>query len=129
MTELDPEPWTNQVPWFLAQLNSPQPMNYGFVLDAAQGTRTHARLTAPDGSWCTVALDTGVVRQAGPRRLWDAVEAAHAQWIAADRPEWNRLGLTVRRDRQWVWVDDPTSPITWSVPGVEGGWAASTQGR
>ncbi|MFI9379651.1 methyltransferase domain-containing protein [Kutzneria sp. NPDC052558] len=131
VTELGAQPWTKKVPWFLAQLASAQPMTFGYVLDATGGAPSHARLTAPDGSWCTVALDAvegaHVVRQAGPLRLWDAVEAGYSQWAAFDRPAWDRLGLTVRRDRQWVWVDDPANPI---VRGdVEGERAASTVRR
>ena len=137
VTELDPEPWTNQVPWFLAQLTSSQPMSHGYVLDAVRGVPTHARLTALDGSWCTVSLrlegHTHVVRQAGPLRLWDLVKAAHEQWIALDRPQWTRLGLTVERDRQWIWVDAPENAVARlghaADPDVEVGSPASTPRR
>lgn len=54
-------------------------------------------------SWATVdydghQTDTFRVSQHGPRRLWDAVEAAHRSWEAAGRPSVARYGLTVMPD-------------------------------
>jgi protein-L-isoaspartate(D-aspartate) O-methyltransferase len=51
------------------------------------------------------------VRQLGPRRLWDEVEAAHARWDELGRPVRSRYGLTVTADRQLVWLDDPTNMV------------------
>lgn len=47
------------------------------------------------------------VRQYGPRRLWDEVEAAHTWWVDAGRPDHTRFGLTVTPDDQWTWLDTP----------------------
>lgn len=53
----------------------------------------------------------GAVRQAGPTRLWDAIEDAFAAWESADRPRWQRLGLTVTPDVQSVWLDEPANAL------------------
>jgi hypothetical protein len=47
------------------------------------------------------------VRQAGPRRLWDVVEAAHALYADHGRPRRERFGLTVTPEGQRVWLDAP----------------------
>lgn len=49
--------------------------------------------------------DRHEVRQRGPRRLWDEVEAAYVWWCAAGRPEHTRFALTVTRTGQVVWLD------------------------
>jgi len=61
-----------------------------------------------DGSWARV--EQGTVRQAGPVRLWDAVEAAHDCYTAHSRPGRRRFGLTVGPDQQRVWLDTPNGP-------------------
>lgn len=62
------------------------------------------------GSWASVhvephMLDEVPVRQHGPRRLWDEVEMAHGWWVQHGKPDHTRFGVTVRPDRQWVWLD------------------------
>lgn len=63
------------------------------------------------GSWARVEVEpdreVDYVYQGGPRKLWDEVEAAHAWWVDAGRPEDNRFGLTVTPDEQWTWLDTP----------------------
>ncbi|MCG6499654.1 methyltransferase domain-containing protein [Kitasatospora sp. A2-31] len=60
-------------------------------------------------SWAAVDRDDAgsTVRQHGPRRLWDEVEAAHRWWEEHGRPGPERFGLTVTRRRQWTWLDHP----------------------
>ncbi|MET9180561.1 methyltransferase domain-containing protein [Kitasatospora aureofaciens] len=62
-------------------------------------------------SWATVDSVPGEsrfeVRQSGPRRLWDEMEAAHNRWTAAGRPGYDRYGLTVTPGGQTAWLDDP----------------------
>jgi protein-L-isoaspartate(D-aspartate) O-methyltransferase len=62
-------------------------------------------------SWASVEVATGVVRQLGPRRLWDEVEAAYRWWEQAGRPDLTRFGITVMPDRQWVWLDKADNPV------------------
>ncbi|MEV5597867.1 methyltransferase domain-containing protein [Streptomyces sp. NPDC052496] len=74
----------------------------------------HTRLWLADDaatSWAAVDYDgrqtaTYHVRQHGPRRLWDEIEAAHRQWIHAGEPEIARHGLTVTTEGQRLHIDD-----------------------
>lgn len=71
----------------------------------------------PRGDAAERAIDLGVrqVREAGPTRLWRAVENAHGLWHELGEPGWERFGLTVTRDRQWVWLDSHDSDHTWPL--------------
>ncbi|RDG35281.1 methyltransferase domain-containing protein [Streptomyces corynorhini] len=42
---------------------------------------------------------------------------ALALWERERRPDRERFGVTVVGDRQWAWLDDPTGPYTWPLPG------------
>ncbi|MGI8313298.1 methyltransferase domain-containing protein [Saccharopolyspora hattusasensis] len=70
-------------------------------------------------SWAQLAahMDSGEpyeVRQHGPRRLWDEVEAALTWWHDHDQPGMDRFGITTCRSdgRQWLWLDDPDHLIS-----------------
>jgi hypothetical protein len=76
------------------------------IYDVPSDSAAIAQVTAEH-----LAAGTFVVRQHGPRRLWDEAEAAHAWWIARNRPASTRFGLTVTRDRQAVWLDRPTNTV------------------
>jgi hypothetical protein len=53
------------------------------------------------------------VLQAGPRRLWDEIEAVHHKWEVHDRPAHDRFGLTVGGGATPVlWLDSPD--VSWS---------------
>ncbi|MGH3931961.1 MAG: methyltransferase domain-containing protein [Pseudonocardiaceae bacterium] len=76
-------------------------------------------LASPDGScWAVVHHtpdDNGhPTRQAGPRRLWDELEQLYQQWTALGRPVYHRFGLTLDRNSQTLWLDDPDSGHTWN---------------
>ncbi|MGH3874599.1 MAG: methyltransferase domain-containing protein [Pseudonocardiaceae bacterium] len=80
-------------------------------------------LTAGDGSWATATLATAVdgthtVTQAGPRRLWDSVEAAVTTWNYANKPDIAAFGVTANSDSvdQRVWLGDPESAYSWPLP-------------
>ncbi|QLE76075.1 methyltransferase domain-containing protein [Streptomyces rectiverticillatus] len=65
-----------------------------------------------DTSWAVAVFREGCeeakVHQAGPRRLWDEVEAAHEWWRAEGRPGFGRFGLTVvEGGRTAIWLDEP----------------------
>ncbi|MEV2274491.1 methyltransferase domain-containing protein [Nocardiopsis sp. NPDC049922] len=67
------------------------------------------------GAWASVDYVPEVgeyeVEQAGPRDLWEEVEAAVVWWERAGRPERERFGLTVSRDGQHVWLDRPENGV------------------
>lgn len=76
---------------------------------------------APGGaSWACLSLDTAgdpaaiPVRQNGPRRLWDEVEAAYTWWVRRGRPEPTRFGVTVTVTprEQWAWLDRPDNRLS-----------------
>jgi protein-L-isoaspartate O-methyltransferase len=63
-------------------------------------------LDSTGGSWALVRYDGSrgprQIRQHGPRRLWDEVEAAFRCWAAAGKPPLNRSQITITPDRQTV---------------------------
>lgn len=65
----------------------------------------------PDGSWAECDYEPGrdgfEVTQCGARRLWDEVSAAYLRWVSLGRPVLDRFGLTVTREGQHVWLDNP----------------------
>jgi protein-L-isoaspartate(D-aspartate) O-methyltransferase len=80
-------------------------------------------LTGTDGSWATVSLtprtdETHAVMQAGPRRIWDSVEAATAAWQRSGQPEINTFRVTASTDiaDQQIWLDDPPTDFSWPLP-------------
>ena len=63
-------------------------------------------------SWATAdysrTAHTFEVRQSGPRRLWDEVEAAYRWWETNSRPGLERLGMTIGPEGQHhAWLDAP----------------------
>lgn len=68
-------------------------------------------LHAADGSRSEVSPD-GEVSWSGPHDLWRIMETRYDTWHALGSPGWDRFGLTVTADRQWVWLDDPAGAHT-----------------
>lgn len=91
----------------VAALRLPQVTTIWFIPD----TGPELWLLAGDGSWACLQEATRVVRQHGPRRLWDEVEALHRQWVALGSPVRDRFGLTATAERQWLWLDTPDRPV------------------
>jgi protein-L-isoaspartate(D-aspartate) O-methyltransferase len=112
-------PSEQRVPWFLAHFDMPPGVTFGHRLDPATRRPTAGTVTAPDGSRVEINVTThdGVrdVRETGPTLMWDAIDTAYETWHAADQPDWPRLGLTVTRDAQTVWLDDPDSDRRWTL--------------
>jgi len=69
-------------------------------------------LVADDGSWA--CQEGPYVRQGGPRRLWDQLEALHGEWSARGRPAREEIGLTVTAAGEHrIWS---TGAGDWPVP-------------
>jgi hypothetical protein len=52
--------------------------------------------------------------QAGPRRLWDEIEALHRVWLAHDRPRADRFGITVGGgSTRCLWLDHADDGHAW----------------
>jgi protein-L-isoaspartate(D-aspartate) O-methyltransferase len=66
-------------------------------------------------SWAKVvarASEPALAYQAGPRRLLEEVRAAERWWHGLDRPSLYDFGITVERDRQFVWCrDEANGPL------------------
>jgi methyltransferase of ATP-grasp peptide maturase system len=114
-----PRPWENLVFWFFANIHSDlHIVQHGQGMDPATKQPGDAFLVDQCGAWCEISAhpnDRGQRRvwQAGPRRLWDDIEAAYHDWEHLDRPGWERFGLTVTEKDHTVWLDDPDSPHRW----------------
>ncbi|MFF0227873.1 protein-L-isoaspartate(D-aspartate) O-methyltransferase [Streptomyces sp. NPDC004629] len=76
---------------------------------AEDGSVTAVELWGADGAWARA--EHGKARQAGPRLLWDAVEAAHELYLDNDRPGRDRFGVTVTPEGQRTWLDSPSRPM------------------
>ncbi|MFI7053291.1 hypothetical protein ACIBLB_14650 [Streptosporangium canum] len=110
-SRVDPEVLDDPAGLFAAQLAAPSAVRLGggdeaVLWDVATGSLAVTGLD-PQGGW--------TVRQRGPLRLWDAVEAAVLTWQAAGSPHQSAYGLTVTREGQYVWLGDPNGP-SWDLP-------------
>ncbi|MBF8185691.1 hypothetical protein ITP53_08055 [Nonomuraea sp. K274] len=101
----------NQAAAWVAQLAVPQAQHSWnadttFLIDVGTGSRADAS-PDPAGGW--------TVHQHGRVRLWDEIETAIEISQKAGRPHQSGFGLTVTRERQWVWLGDQDGP-SWELP-------------
>lgn len=73
------------------------------------GDVTAVELWGTDGAWARA--EKGKARQAGPRLLWDAVEAAYEWYAESGQPGRERFGVTVTAEGQRMWLDSPSRPV------------------
>ncbi|GAA1254378.1 methyltransferase domain-containing protein [Pseudonocardia aurantiaca] len=113
-TTLDAAALLDDRAWgFVAQMHLPDLVVY--PIDDAFGPGIEG-VTA-DRSWFRAGVDPARapgqrrVDQAGPRDIWDVLEAAHHEWELADRPRWERYGLTAAQGRTHFWLDEPSNVI------------------
>lgn len=70
------------------------------------------------GSWARSSTPAAMdvvefdVEQAGPRDLWDEVEAAYRRWRSWSRPSADRFGLTADGEKVEYWLDTPNQPVS-----------------
>lgn len=117
-TTIDPDPWSAMVPWFLAQVGQPEVT--GLTRTGTGGCTT--RFSAADRSWCEIdaADEAGLrsVREGGPRRMWEIVEAAHRRWQGWGGPARDRFGITVHAGgRHELWLDTAGNSISTVIDG------------
>ncbi|MGH3949092.1 MAG: methyltransferase domain-containing protein [Pseudonocardiaceae bacterium] len=85
------------------------------------------------GSWARLDADLCsperlVVRQLGPRRLWDEAEAAYDWWYERGKPGLARFGVTITTaGDQLVWLDEP-STIVRDFTQIPGGAQPASRG-
>lgn len=80
------------------------------IVDLDDGsTRSFARL-----DWHINGQNRYTVRQLGPRRLWDEVEAAYDWWYEQGEPGLDRFGFEVANGREWVWLDEPSNVVRYT---------------
>ncbi|GAB3494348.1 hypothetical protein [Amycolatopsis cihanbeyliensis] len=112
--------WENGPLWFLVHLREEGRIEFGYAMDAETGRPGPVFFTSRDGSWCELSTSGDGIRhvwEGGPRRLRASIEDDAALWHEQGEPGWSRFGLTVRRERQWVWLDDPDGPLAWPLGG------------
>jgi methyltransferase of ATP-grasp peptide maturase system len=83
---------------FVAQLAAPRAQHVSLNRD----DRTeHLFLDVDTGAWAVLWEKGGqwMVRQGGPSRIWDAIEARISRWRAAGAPPVERFQITVNADR------------------------------
>ena len=80
------------------------------VFTPSDGGPPETWIAQDNGPWVCHITDptTGghLIRQGGPKNLWDFVESTHAHWMELGKPTRNRFGLTVSGYRHDVWLDD-----------------------
>lgn len=90
---------------------------YRVVTEKEDGARPVWFYGLTDRSWaCVMFRDGGetTVWQSGPRKLWNEVSEALRWWEDADRPGYERFGLSVTADGEHrAWLDSPHH--TWPV--------------
>ncbi|MFE7129357.1 ATP-grasp peptide maturase system methyltransferase [Streptomyces sp. NPDC057638] len=102
---------------FLAQLAAPAAQHLATRVDGGPWM-AHA-IDIGSGSFATLTPDHDGdgyrVRQGGPARLWDDVEAAIDAWEAAGSPPQTAFTVTVTPTEQTVRLDVPGGP-SWTLP-------------
>lgn len=73
-------------------------------------------LLGRDRSWAYEQDGTAV--HGGPRHLWAELETVRTLWQDYGRPGRDRLGLTVAKDRQSLWIDSPEDVIQAEIDAV-----------
>jgi len=112
------EPWRFFVSLVLGDLTFTDVMSHDFP---DSGGLQHW-LIAADGSWAYQELTRNgepIVREGGKRRLWTELETAVVQWADLDKPERERLGLTVQQGRQEIWLDTPDHVVSSFPPATQ----------
>ncbi|QDY77492.1 ATP-grasp peptide maturase system methyltransferase [Streptomyces qinzhouensis] len=113
-----PEVLSDWMLQFLAQLAVPDAQYLGTSIDG--GPVLDHVIDTHDGSFATLVPDGGDgafrVRQGGPARLWDRIEASINVWSRAGSPPQTAFTLTVTPAGQFVTLDTPDGRQRWRLP-------------
>ncbi|MGV9311781.1 ATP-grasp peptide maturase system methyltransferase [Streptomyces sp. NPDC003691] len=114
-----PDVLSDWMPQFLAQLAAPGAQYLGTGIDG--GPVLDHVIDPRDGSFATLVpdRDDGAfrVRQGGPTRLWDRIEAAISTWSRAGSPPQTAFTLTITPTGQRVQLETPDGRRWWCLPG------------
>jgi protein-L-isoaspartate O-methyltransferase len=120
-------------PWLVSWRHEPAAFAISLLLpglDYWVDDRDEAFMVVWDGagSWAVVETSQAggryAVRQAGPRALWDEVEAAYQRWASWGRPSPDRFGISVHSNGEgWFWLDAPDH-VVGAVP-LSAPWAVA----
>ena len=81
------------------------------IVTRANGDGLTAWVHDSTASWARLTAAT--IRQGGPRRLADELDAAWDQWLGLGSPELYDYGLTVTASEQHAWAIDPQTGPRW----------------
>ncbi|MGH3805871.1 MAG: methyltransferase domain-containing protein [Pseudonocardiaceae bacterium] len=106
---------------FLAQLFVPSGTLQSLIPSPELTRPIATSLVSRDGSWCEVDRDPGHdgryrLTFGGSQPLWDGVHTAWDQWTSHGCPAWSQFGLTATPGHHTVWLTDPDSGPSWSLP-------------
>ncbi|MFI1101761.1 methyltransferase domain-containing protein [Streptomyces melanogenes] len=114
-TDIEPQNVIQDDPAFFTSLSVTDAWYRWCEADDDSGEATLWFFADDRKSWATVEFVPGAetyeVEQYGPRALWDEVRNAFLGWHDLGKPERSRFGLSVDRDGQRVWLDDPCHVI------------------
>ncbi|WP_435880995.1 hypothetical protein [Streptosporangium subroseum] len=103
--DIDPDV-TSRAERYLVGASRHRAVRFTVLLDVGTGSRADNKPN-PGGGW--------TVHRHGPLRLWDTVEDSVLMWQAAGSPHQSAFGLTVTKDRQYVWLGEPNGR-SWDLP-------------
>lgn len=107
--------------WFVTQLAAPTVVTQSTSIDGGPFIDYFADTTT--GACAAVAPVPGGgwnVRQAGPERMWDAVEHSVQTWRKAGSPAIENFGIEVNTTEQKVWLDTDDGRLSWTAAGLFG---------
>jgi protein-L-isoaspartate(D-aspartate) O-methyltransferase len=67
---------------------------------------------------CTPDLGCPLVRQGGPRQLWQEIQEAFFTWTGYGQPTRDRFGITITPHGMRTWLDRPDQVLTPLTPGA-----------
>lgn len=100
------------------QLHGARALRRGQTMDpTTRAVQDAVIVTAADGSFAEAVLDgSRHVVQAGPRRIWDTVEATYRLWDGLGRPTADKFGIVANDSTQFAWFGDDDSWYRWPLP-------------